>query len=50
VSEVGEALIQGAGNGQRPRSCRVKDKNCWGPSGRNLKITHKVRKAFTLQS
>jgi len=50
LSEAGEALIRSVGNGRGLRSCRVRDKTRWGPSGRNLKITHKVRKEFTLQS
>ena len=35
VIEVGEALIQGAGNGRGLRSCRVKERTRWGPSGGN---------------
>ncbi len=36
VLEVGEALIQSVGNERVSRDCRVKRKNLWGPSGKNM--------------
>ena len=36
VYEAGEALIQSVGNEHQSRDCRVKCKNLWGPSGKNM--------------
>jgi len=34
--EAGEAFIQSVSNGGGSRGCRVKCKNLWGPSGKNM--------------